>query len=61
VRWLAGHINHKDYVRAAVKLAIRKNQAKGLKAKSQIVYMREVDTLRNRIYTLLFYNQQKPQ
>lgn len=59
--WLASHINHKDYVRAAVKLAIRKNQAKGMKANAQTVYMREVDTLRNRIYTLLYYNQQKPQ
>ncbi len=59
--WLAAHINHKDYVKTAVKLAIRKNQAKNLKSKSQTVYLREVDTLRNKVYTLVFYNQPKQQ
>ncbi len=58
--WLPGHVNQKDYVKSAIKLAIRKNQLKNMKSKSQTVYIREVDTLRNRIYTLLYYNQQKP-
>jgi hypothetical protein len=57
--WLPGHINQKDYVRSAIKLAIRKNQAKNLKSRSHSVYIREIDTLRNRIYTLLYQNQQK--
>lgn len=59
--WLASHINHKDYVKTAIKLAIRKNQAKTLKAGKQAVYQREVDALRNRIYTMVFYQQQKTQ
>ena len=59
--WLASHINHKDYVKTAVKLAIRKHQAKGLKSGKQTVYLREVDNLRNRIYTLVFSNQPKQQ
>jgi hypothetical protein len=58
--WLAAHINHKDYVRSAIRLAIRKNQVKSNKARSQAAYQREVETLRNKIYTLL-YNQQKQQ
>jgi len=57
--WLAGNINQKDYVKTAVKLAIRKNQVKNMKSSSQTVYLREIDSLRNRIYTLLFYKQQK--
>jgi protease PrsW len=57
--WLEGHINHKDYVRAAIRLAIRKNQAKTMKAKTQTVYHREVDTLRNKIYTILYQNQKQ--
>lgn len=59
--WLANHINHKDYVKTAIKLAIRKNQTKTLKSNKQAVYQREVDALRNRIYTMVFYQQQKPQ
>ena len=57
--WLEAHVNHKEYVRAAIKLAIRKNQTKKSKPGSQTVYIREVDTLRNKIYTLLYYNRQK--
>jgi protease PrsW len=57
--WLPVHVNQKDYVKSAIKLAIRKNQLKNLKGGAQVVYVREVDTLRNRIYTLLYYNQQK--
>ncbi|MBZ0202571.1 MAG: PrsW family intramembrane metalloprotease [Ignavibacteria bacterium] len=58
--WLPGHVNQKEYVKSAIKLAIRKNQLKNMKSRSQTVYIREVDTLRNKIYTLLFYSQQKP-
>jgi RsiW-degrading membrane proteinase PrsW (M82 family) len=56
--WLAAHINQKEYVKTAVKLAIRKNQLKNMKSSSQTVYIKEVDTLRNKIYTILFYSQQ---
>jgi hypothetical protein len=56
--WLAAHINQKEYVKTAVKLAIRKNQLKSMKSSSQTVYIKEVDTLRNKIYTILFYSQQ---
>ncbi len=57
--WLPGNINQKDYVRSAVRLAIRKNQAKNLKSRSHSAYLREIDLLRNRIYTILYQNQQR--
>lgn len=57
--WLPNYVNQKDYVKTAIKLAIRKNQLKKMKSRSQTIYVREVDTLRNKIYTLLYYNQQK--
>ncbi len=56
--WLPAGINQKDYVKAAIKLAIRKSQIKNAKANSR--YHREVDTLRSRIYIILYQNQQKP-
>jgi hypothetical protein len=59
--WLANHINHKDYVRTAVKLAIRKNQSKNIKPGKQSFYVRDVDILRTRIYSLLFSSQPKQQ
>lgn len=59
--WLDAKINQKEYVKAAVKLAIRKNQVKNMKTKSQTVYMKEVDTLRNKIYTMVFYKQESTQ
>jgi protease PrsW len=57
--WLPNHISQKEYVRSAVKLALRKNQAKNLKPRSQASYLREIDSLRKRIYTLLYQNQQR--
>ena len=59
--WLTAGINQKEYVKTAIKLAIRKNQIKNLKSKGNNVYVKEVETLRTKIYTILFYNQQKPQ
>lgn len=56
--WLDSTINQKEYVKAAVKLAIRKNQVKNLKSSSQSVYVKEIDALRNKIYTLVYYNKQ---
>ena len=56
--WLASNINQKDYVKTATKLALRKNQVKTLKSGAKISYQKDVDLLRNRIYTLLFANQQ---
>jgi hypothetical protein len=58
--WLPSNVNHRDYVKTAIKLALRKNQVKTLRPSSKTAYMREVDSLRNRIYNLLYYNQQKP-
>ncbi len=57
--WLQQSINQKEYVKTAVKLAIRKNQVKNMKSSSQTVYIREVDTLRNKIYTILYYSQKQ--
>lgn len=57
--WLAAGINQKDYVKTAIKLAIRKNQVKNMKTSSSSVYVKEIETLRGRVYTLLFSNQQK--
>ena len=59
--WLTAGINQKEYVKTAIKLAIRKNQIKNLRSKGNNVYVKEVETLRTKIYTILFYNQQKPQ
>lgn len=57
--WLAAGINQKDYVKTAIKLAVRKNQVKNMKASSSSVYVKEIETLRGRVYTILFSNQQK--
>ena len=57
--WLESHVNHRDYVKTAVKLALRKNQAKIKKSNSQSSYLRDVESLRNRIYSLLYHNRQK--
>lgn len=57
--WLTPGINQKDYVKSAVKLAIRKNQVKNMKPAKSTVYVKEIETLRGKVYTLLFSNQQK--
>ncbi len=55
--WLPANINQKDYVKSATKLALRKNQVKTLRSNAKIAYQRDVDSLRSRIYSLLFANQ----
>ncbi len=57
--WLTPGINQKDYVKSAVKLAIRKNQVKNMKPAKSTVYVKEIETLRGKVYTLLFSSQQK--
>lgn len=57
--WLAAGINQKDYVKTAIKLAIRKNQVKNSKSGGNSSYSKDVEVLRSRVYTLLFQNQQK--
>lgn len=58
--WLTAGINQKEYVKAAVKLAIRKNQLKSLKSTGNSFYSREVEMLRSKIYSMLFNNGQNP-
>jgi protease PrsW len=48
--WLPNTINQKDYVKTAIKLALRKYQSKGSKSNT---YPREVETLRTKIKVLL--------
>lgn len=57
--WLTAGINQKDYVKTAIKLAIRKNQVKNSKAGGNSSYSKDVEVLRSRVYTILFQNQQK--
>src|SRR4030095_8134647 len=57
--WLPGNINQKIYVKTAIKLALRKNQVKSLKSGSGSGYIKDVESLRNKIYSMLYYNQQK--
>lgn len=55
--WLLGKINQKDYVKTATKLAIRKHQARILKSSAQKYYLKEVELLRNKITSMLYYAQ----
>ncbi len=53
--WLQGRINQKDYVKTATKLALRKHQARKLKSSAQIAYLKEVELLRNKLASMLYY------
>lgn len=53
--WLQGKINQKEYVKTATKLALRKHQARTLKSSAQISYLREVELLRTKITSMLYY------
>ncbi len=55
--WLAGNINQREYVKTATRLALRKNQMRTLKKSSQLLYMREIETLRNKIASMLYYSK----
>jgi protease PrsW len=53
--WLPLGINQKDYVKTATTLALRKHQLRTLKSGAQISYLREVENLRNKIASMLYY------
>lgn len=53
--WLPTNINQKDYVKTATRLAMRKNQLRTMTSGAKISYQREVDLLRNKIYSMLYY------
>jgi hypothetical protein len=55
--WLQGKINQKDYVKTATRLALRKSQVKNLNEKAQKLYLREIENLRYKIRTMLYYAQ----
>lgn len=52
--WLPYNINQKTYVKTATRLALRKNQAKGLSSSSKASYQREIDLLRSQLYYMLY-------
>jgi protease PrsW len=52
--WLPSGVNQRDYVKSAVRLALRKDQVKRLKGNKQVMYQREIDTLRGKIYQINF-------
>lgn len=53
--WLQGKINQKEYVKTATRLALRKHQARTLKTSAQSVYLKEVELLRIKITSMLYY------
>lgn len=55
--WLQGKINQREYVKTATKLALRKHQARTLKSSAQKSYLKEVELLRNKITSMLYYAQ----
>ncbi|HJY64379.1 MAG TPA: PrsW family intramembrane metalloprotease [Ignavibacteria bacterium] len=57
--WLPAGINQKDYVKTSIKLAMRKNQVKSVSQKSKISYNREIESLRKRIYVMVFQSNQQ--
>jgi len=52
--WLSSKINQKDYVKSAIKLAIRKNQLKSVKGNSRRPYEQDIEMLRRKIYAANF-------
>lgn len=53
--WLPLTLNQKDYVKTATTLAFRKHQMRSMKSSAQISYMHEIENLRNKIATMLYY------
>jgi RsiW-degrading membrane proteinase PrsW (M82 family) len=52
--WLPAGINQREYVKSAIKLALRKEQVKHLKGTKLVTYQREIDVLRGKIYQINF-------
>ena len=57
--WLPAGVNQREYVKAAVKLALRKHQAKNLRQSAQKVYLNDVAILRQRIYSMIYSAHQR--
>ncbi len=55
--WLQGKINQKEYVKTATKLALRKHQVRTIKSSARAAYLREIEMLRNKITSMLYYAQ----
>ena len=55
--WLQGKINQKDYVKTATRLALRKYQVRKMPPSSRAKYNKEVETLRYKLQTMLYYAQ----
>jgi RsiW-degrading membrane proteinase PrsW (M82 family) len=55
--WLKGKINHREYVKTATKLALRKHQSRTIRSTAKNSYLREIELLRNKIATMLYYAQ----
>ncbi len=53
--WLKGKIDQKEYVKTATRLALRKHQARTLKSTAQKTYLKEVEVLRTKITSMLYY------
>lgn len=55
--WLQGKINQKEYVKTATKLALRKHQVRTIRSSARTAYLREIEMLRNKITSMLYYAQ----
>lgn len=54
IGWCPPGINQKEYVKTAIKLALRKHQLKNLSPSAQRVYLNDVAILRQKIYSMLY-------
>jgi len=57
--WLPAGVNQKDYVKSAIKLALRKNQAKLVRQNAKTGLEREIESLRKKIYGIIFQPNQQ--
>jgi RsiW-degrading membrane proteinase PrsW (M82 family) len=55
--WLQGRINQKEYVKTAIRLALRKHQVRTMKSSARASYLKEIELLRNKITSMLYYAQ----
>jgi len=53
--WCPTGINQREYVKTAIKLAMRKHQSKNLRPAARTVYLNDVEILRQRIASMLYY------
>ena len=56
--WLPPTVDQRAYVKASVKLAFRKHQVKHMKGNSLASYQADIDSLRRKIYSMLFTQKQ---